>query len=302
MTRKIALMSFAGLALTTAAQAQVNSFVLNDGAFRFAAGETNGGAVARTGTGAGLFTNFGLIGTNTAVASSAVASGSDYLYQSAFWYRSAGDTREFALSNMTFSTALGGNGIFTRYVEPIGGNATANGTLTFELTYTLNQITSTSAALTINWSITNNTNASQRTSFFSYADSDIGSSSNDLGSYTAGSGVNFYRNDDVVVNDTSFFTMGADLRLNDRWNIGPFFGAGSPRVFLTNTAVDNLTDIDTTALGIDNNAAFQWQDIDIAAGGTIGGRVTLGYNYAIPAPGAAAVLGLGMLAAGRRRR
>ncbi len=300
MTRKIALMSFAGLALTTAAQAQVNSFVLNDGAFRFVGGTTNGGAAARTGVTAGGFTNFGLIGTNTSVGNSSVTA--DYLFASAFWYRSAGDTREFALSNMTFSTALGGNGIFTRYVEPIGGNATANGTLTFELTYTLNQITSSSAALTINWSITNNTNASQRTSFFSYADSDIGSSGNDLGSYTAGSGVNFYRNDDVVVNDISFFTMGADLRLNDRWNIGPFSAAGSPRVFLTNAAVNNLTDIDTTALGLDNNAAFQWQDIDIAAGGTIGGRVTLGYNYAIPAPGAAAVLGLGMLAAGRRRR
>ena len=301
MTRKIALMSFAGLALTTAAQAQVNSFVLNDGAFRFAAGTTNGGAVARTGTGAGFAANFGLIGTNTAVASSVVTA--DYLWQSAFWYRSAGDTREFALSNMTFSTALGGNGIFTRYVEPIGGNATANGTLTFELTYTLNQITSSSAALTINWSITNNTNASQRTSFFSYADSDIGATANnDLGSYNTGSGVNFYRNDSVVVNDSAFFTMGADLRLNDRWNIGPFGGATAPRTFLTNTAVNNLTDIDTAAGAADNAAAFQWQDIDIAAGGTIGGRVTLGYNYAIPAPGAAAVLGLGMLAAGRRRR
>jgi len=301
MTRKIALMSFAGLALTTAAQAQVNSFVLNDGAFRFAAGTTNGGAVARTGTGAGFAANFGLIGTNTAVASSVVTA--DYLWQSAFWYRSAGDTREFALSNMTFSTALGGNGIFTRYVEPIGGNATANGTLTFELTYTLNQITSSSAALTINWSITNNTNASQRTSFFSYADSDIGSAGNDSGTYTAGSGVNFYRNDDVVPpGNGSFFTMGADLRVNDLWNIGPFGGATSPLTFLTNTAVNNLTNVDTAAGAADNVGAFQWQDIDIAAGGTIGGRLTLGYNYVIPAPGAAAVLGLGMLAAGRRRR
>ena len=300
MKTVIAALALSGLA-ASAASAQVNSFTLNDGLFRYSVGAVNGGATARTGTGAGLSTNFGLAsGTGAAVTA-------DQLYQHHFWYRSAGDTREFALSNMTASFALGGNSIFNRYVEPIGGSTTA-GTLTFELTYTLNQITSTSAAVTINWSIVNNSNSSQTVNFFSYADSDIGSSaSNDSGSYTSGSGVNFYRNDDVVPpGNGSFFTMGADLRLNNNWNIGPYSTSAtsttSPLAFLINSSVNNLTNFDSAAGAADNCAALQWQDMVIDAGGTVGGRVTLGYNYVVPTPGAAARLGLGGLAAFRRRR
>jgi hypothetical protein len=303
MTRKLGLIAFAGLALTTAAQAQVNSFVLNDGLFRYAAGTTNGGASARTGIGANASANFGLIGTNTAATSSSVAD--DYLFQNWFWYRSAGDTREFALSNMTSHFQAGSNTIFTRYVEPIGGSGTANGTLTFDLTYTLNQITATSAAVTINWSITNNTQSSQTVNFFSYADSDMSftSFSDDNGSYLSGSGVNTYRNDNSTTDTARFFTMSSDLRTNDLWNIGPFSSTTtSPRTFLTNTALNNFTNSDSAAGPADNAAGMQWQDLMIGAGATVGGRITLGYNYVIPTPGAAALLGLGALAAGRRRR
>ena len=296
MKRIFGLMAFAGM-LTTAAQAQVNSFTLNDGLYRYSVGTTNGGAAARTGTTGGSSANFGLaLGGTTAVTA-------DYLFQNHFWYRSAGDTREFALSNMTASTALGGNSIFNRYVEPIGGSLTA-GSLGFDLTYTLNQLTPTSAALTINWSIVNNSNSAQPVSFFSYADSDIGTSAgNDSGTYTAGAGENFYRNDDVVPpGNGSFFTMGADLRLNDNWNIGPFSGATSPRTLLSDTALNNLTNIDTVAGAADNAGAMQWQNLVIDAGATVGGRITFGYNYVVPTPGAAALLGLGGLVALRRRR
>ncbi len=297
MKRILGLIAVAGM-FATAAQAQVNSFVLNDGLFRYSVGTTNGGATARTGTGGGSGANFGLA---SGLPTATTVTG-DYLFQNHFWYRSAGDTREFALSNMTFSTALGGNSIFTRYVEPIGGSSTV-GTLNFELTYTLNQITPTTAALTINWSIVNNSNSTQPVSFFSYADSDIGSAGNDSGSYASGSGVNVYRNDDVVSpGNGSFFTMAADLRVNDNWNIGPFSGTGSPRGLLTDSALNNLTNIDTVLGAADNAGAMQWQDLSIGAGGTVGGRITFGYNYVVPTPGAAALLGLGGLVALRRRR
>lgn len=292
--KNLAILALAGLA-SSAAQAQVNTFTLNDGLFRYSVGGLNT-AANRTGTGAGTDANFGL------ASGSGAAVTADYLWQNHFWYRSADDTREFALSNMTSSTALGGNSIFTRYVEPIGG-ATGGGTLNFELTYTLNQITTTSAALTINWSIVNNSSTTQALSFFSYADSDIASFSNDSGTYAAGSGVNVFRNDDVVFpGNGSFFTMASDLRVNDLWNIGPFSGITSPRTFLTNTLVNNLTNIDSAVGAADNVAAFQWQGLSIDAGGTVGGRITLGYNYVIPTPGAAALLGIGGLVAMRRRR
>jgi len=290
--KNFAMLALVGLA-ASAVQAQVNSFVLNDGLFRYSVGGLNT-ASNRTGTNGGFQANFGLAaGFNTVTG--------DYLFQNHFWYRSAGDTREFALSNMTFSTTLGGNSIFTRYVEPIGGSTTA-GTLTFELTYTLNQISTSSAALTMNWSIVNNSTAAQAVSFFSFADSDIGSFTNDSGYYEAGSGVNVFRNDDVVPDNGLFFTMASDLRVNDLWNIGPFSGAGSPRGLLSDLLVNDLTNIDTVVGEADNAGAMQWRDLGIEAGGTVGGRITFGYNYVIPTPGAAALLGLGGLVALRRRR
>jgi hypothetical protein len=158
--------------------------------------------------------------------------------------------------------------------------------------------------VTINWSITNNSNATQPVNFFAYADSDIGASAgNDDGSYTAGGGVNYYRNNDGTSLTANFFTMGADLRLNDRWQIGAFSGSdsASPRGALSNTLLSNLSNADTIGAAGDNAGALQWIS-EIAAGGSVGGRVTKGYNYLVPTPGAAALFGLSALAMGRRRR
>lgn len=305
MNRKMAMMAFAGMAISAGvSQAQtLSTLILNDGGFRYS--EQGLTATAnRTGTGGGSSANFGLIGTNTSAGNSAVAS--DYLFQNWWWYRSQGDTREYALSNQTLGTQLAGNSAFLRYVEPIGNNATANGTLTFEITYTLNQITASQAAVTINWSITNNSQSTQPVSFFAYADSDnssSGSASDDNGFYVAGPGVNYYRNDATTSNNTQFFTMGADLRLNNHWQIGAFSGssANSPRAALSDGVVGNLSDSDTIGAAGDNAGALQF-DVSIPAGGSVGGRVTKGYNYVVPAPGSLALLGLGGLVVGRRRR
>jgi hypothetical protein len=301
MTRQLALVAFAGLAFgASAVQAQVNSFILNDGLFRYSMDTTNGGAAARTGVGGGISSNFGLIGGNTSAGSANVDA--DYLYQNWFWYRTAGDNREYALSNMTFSVGIGGSSIYTRYVEPIAGGVGPNEALTFDLTYTLNQISATQAAVTINWSITNNAFSTQTVSFFSYADSDVPPSlSNNSSSYVATTGLNYYRNDETAAANGGFFTMGADLNLNNLWQIGPWLSAGSPRADLTNGVVNDLTNTNNTPLG-DNAGALQWQNLVLAPGGNVGGRITLGYNYVVPAPGAAALLGLGALAMGRRRR
>lgn len=306
MTRKIALIAFAGLAAAQSiASAQTLSTLrLQDGLFRYAE-TTITGSLNRTGTGAGS-ANFGLIGTNTATTSTTVVN--DVLFQNWWWYRSAGDTREFALSNQVSGQLnLAGNSATLRYDEPIGGSATNR--LVFELTYTLNQISPTQAAVTINWSILNNSTSDQPVSFFAYADSDLGtgfpggSASDDNGTYVPGSGFNTYRNDNSVTDTTNFFTMSADLRVNNGWQIGAFSGADavSPRGALTNAAVSNLANADTIAGAGDNAGAFQW-DLTIPAGQSIGGRVTKGYNYVIPSPGALALVGLGGLVAARRRR
>lgn len=301
MTRKIALIAFAGLAAAQSiASAQTLSTIrLQDGLFRYA--ETGITAASnRTGTGAGS-ANFGFIGTNTASTSTSVVS--DVLFQNWWWYRSAGDTREFALSNQTFGQQnLAGNSATVRYNEPIGGSTSDR--LIFEITYTLNQISPTQAAVTINWNIFNQSNVDQPVSFFAYADSDVGTSAtDDNGTYVPGTGINTYRNDNSLTDAANFFTMSADLRTNDRWQIGAFSGTDltSPRVALGNTAVTNLSNSDTIGAAGDNAGALQW-DLTIPAGQSLGGRVTKGYNYVIPSPGALALVGLGGLVAARRRR
>lgn len=294
-----ALIGVAGLASAASAQT-LSSFVLNDGLFRYSETTQTAGA-GRTGTGNGS-ANFGLAsGTGSTVTN-------DYLFQNWWWYRSAGDTREFALSNQASGIQLSPNSAFVRYAEPIGGSATANGTLNFDFTYTLNQISPTQAAVTINWSITNNSNAAQPVNFFAYTDSDMSftSFSDDNGTYTPGAGVNTYRNDNSLTDTARFFTLSADLRLNDEWRIGPFSTSAtntlSPLALLgANTGIDTMGNVDTAAGPADNSAALQW-NLTIDAGQSIGGRVTKGYNYVIPAPGTAALLGLGGLLAARRRR
>ncbi len=300
MTRKIALIAFAGLAAAQSiASAQtLTTMRLQDGLFRYTETGITGASV-RTGTSGGS-ANFGLIGTNTATTSTAVAN--DVLFQNWWWYRSAGDTREFALSNQTSGQLnLAGNSATLRYNEPIGGSSTDR--LIFELTYTLNQISPTQAAVTINWSIFNQSNVEQSVAFFAYADSDVASASDDNGTYIPGSGFNTYRNDNSLTDTANFFTMSADLRTNDRWQIGAFSGTDltSPRSALGNAAVSNLTNNDTIGAAGDNAGAMQW-DLTIPAGQSIGGRVTKGYNYVIPSPGALALVGLGGLVAARRRR
>lgn len=306
MTRKVALIAFAGLAAAQSiASAQTLSTLrLQDGLFRYAEG-TITGSTNRTGTGAGS-ANFGLIGTNTASTSTTVVN--DVLFQNWWWYRSAGDTREFALTNQTSGQLnLAGNSATLRYNEPIGGSSTDR--LIFELTYTLNQISPTQAAVTINWSIFNQSNSQQPVSFFAYADSDLGtgfpggSANDDNGTYVPGSGFNTYRNDNSLTDAANFFTMSADLRTNDRWQIGAFSGTDvtSPRSALGNASISNLTNSDTIGAAGDNAGAMQW-DLTIPAGQSIGGRVTKGYNYIIPSPGALALVGMGGLVAARRRR
>jgi hypothetical protein len=109
--------------------------------------------------------------------------------------------------------------------------------------------------------------------------------------------LNYLRVDASTTDNTSFFTVGADLRLNDRFEQGVF---SSSRLGLADTAVNNLTNGPLNFVG-DWTGALQW-DLSIAAGQSLGGRVTKGYNYVVPAPGAFALLGLGGLVAARRRR
>ncbi|MBY0313113.1 MAG: hypothetical protein K2W85_13665 [Phycisphaerales bacterium] len=287
----IALVGALGLAGVAQAQT-LSSFVLNDGLFRYSESNILGSSVRTGSLPGGRPFDFGFAGVGNSVTQ-------DYGFENWFYYRSAGDSREFALSNQTLGIQLSPNSVFLRYEEAIGGSATANGTLRFELTYTLNQISATQAAATINWGVTNNSQTTQDLSFFSYCDYDIGSFSDDQGLYTSLPGVDEIRTNATSSNNALFATLSADLRLASNWQIGTtgFSDALGLRDLITtnftNGTNNNLADV---------SGGYQFRLGGLAPGASVGGRVTKGYNYAIPAPGAAALLGLGGLLVGRRRR
>lgn len=286
--RSMMLGVVAAAGLTSAASAQLTSFVLNDGLFRYSEG-TITGASTRTGAGGGT-ANFGF-----ASGGGNLVTG-DYLFQNWWWYRGGQDTREYGLSNQVQGIQLNPASAFVRYLEPGVDGGAAN--LQFDLTYTLNQISPTQAAVTINWNITNLATFPQNVSFFSYTDADVGTSlSDDFANYVSGPGLNYMRVDATNADPSQFFTVGADLSLNDAWQMAAFT---STRLGLSDALVTNLPNSASPFTG-DFTGALQW-DLVLAAGESIGGRVTKGYNYVVPAPGALALLGLGGLAAARRRR
>jgi uncharacterized protein (TIGR03382 family) len=292
-SKAIGLFLLAGAALASMASAQLTSFQLDDGLFRYNERAITG-ATTRTGTGGGS-ADFGL-------ASGATGVSADYLFQNWWWYRGSNDTREFALSNQVTGTQLSPNSVSLVYEEPVGGGSTA--ALRIALTYTLNQISTTQAAVTINWNITNISTSTENVSFFAYTDWDVQGAGGDLYSRVLNFGFDQIRADDTTagIPNGAFATSSADLRLPSAWQVGPFSGTGSPRTALTNTAVDNLNNAINGTNPSDLAGAHQW-DLTLRAGESVGGRYTKGYNYdPIPAPGTAAFLALGGLAALRRRR
>src|SRR5262245_10039648 len=105
------------LSLTTAAAwAQIGNFVIFDGECRYELGGLIG---QRLGGNGGVGNLFG--------------GGLDHLFQNWFWYRGAGDTREYALSNQIFGAAAG-NQARIIYLEPINDGNTPN-VLLFDLEY-----------------------------------------------------------------------------------------------------------------------------------------------------------------------
>ncbi|MBX3408269.1 MAG: hypothetical protein KF859_00105 [Phycisphaeraceae bacterium] len=287
------IVALAGSALATVASAQLTSFQLDDGLFRYAERSITGSAV-RTGTGGGS-ADFGKASGATAVVD-------DYLFQNWWWYRGSNDTREFALSNQVSGVQLSPNSVALVYEEPVGGGTAP--ALRVSLVYTLNQISTTQAAVTINWNITNISMSTENVSFFAYTDWDVLGAGGDLYSRLLSFGYDQIRADDTTggLPNGAFATNSADLRLPNAWQVGPFSGTGSPRTALTNTTVDSLNNAINGTNPSDLAGAHQW-DLTLRPGESAGGRYTKGYNYdPIPTPGTVALLGLGGLAALRRRR
>lgn len=292
----LALAIVAGAASSAMARPTISSFSLNDGGFRYNERNLIGAGAAGA---IGGDMDFGL----AVGASPSTTVASDYGFRNWWYYRIGATGAERALQTQTDSLAPGGlnpNQATLEYTEAIPG--VTSGALKFLLQYTLTQVTANSAAVTINWQIQNTSQQAVNMSFFSYTNYDVGSFSDDAGKYTSTVSANEVRTDASSTDSANFATVGADILLNNRWQVaGNFFGLPDVDLGMIDASTTNFPDSVSPTTG-DIRSGFQW-DLAIAAGGQTAGRVTKGYNYSfIPAPGASALMGIGGILVQRRRR
>lgn len=155
------------LSASTPALAGINSFALTDGTMHFTLDNIVG---HRTAGDAGLATLETQVGSVSQL---------NHMFQCFFWYRANGDTREYAMSNLTFAS-LGMNTTITNYLEPIN-NGNTPGALLFSFTYRLSDLTTAigqpRAMLRIDVIVSNETAGPVTVNLFHYNDMDLNASS-----------------------------------------------------------------------------------------------------------------------------
>lgn len=262
------LVAAAGLALAaSAANAQTGTqFTISDGNAVFTGGATPTTAASGTSVTADLRVTG--------------ATGTDHLFGNWWYYRLEGtNTREFRFNNQVGPTVVAGNTATRNFAFP---------EFTATLTYQINSTGPVSGMLTetlvINPLIAGNLN------IFNYADFFIsGQDANDTSPMAGNAGMNIR---DVVTGQVLNFGASPSA---SHFQVGPF---GAVTTLMGNTVADNLTDVNSTVpAGSDIGGGFQWT-VPVV----VGQPITIVETFRVPAPSAAALLGLGGLLAARRRR
>ncbi|CAG0981273.1 hypothetical protein PHYC_01779 [Phycisphaerales bacterium] len=275
----------AGLALSATAMAQNTGAVLNDGNARYQLGSSTLGTgtlnTSATTTGGGPTIDFRHTGQGTGTW------GHDHIFSDWWWYRTSGDAREFAIASATSRTTFGTNGIEYGY--------NLSGGLTGRLTITVTDMGSNAARVDRSWVISNPGTADMSLSMFHFIDLFLNNQdANDVANLTN-------PNDRMLVTDSANAAVSLDW-----WGVGAAAasagGFSTVRGQFTDADIDNLNNTTFPAGPADIGGAFQW-NLVVPAGGSVSLMSSTGLNTpAIPAPGALALVGLGGLIGGRRRR
>jgi MYXO-CTERM domain-containing protein len=259
----VGILAVAGLASAAFAQAGSGGTIV-DGDTRFTLSSYTGG-----GTGVGPTADFVVDAGQT---------DTDHMFQAWWWFRLAGDTRETTLSNATSWSWVGNVGRLT-YTYP-----------TFRATvqYVVTGIEPGLGFVTQTVTIFNTTNQPLTLDLFNYQDLDMAESASNDSATQAGANV-------ISVTDGGNTGWRAEYEGTNAFQVASF---DSLRDMLTDINVDNLNGTGLPFGPGDWTGGYQWSfTLSPFTAATASATVTI-----IPAPGALALLGLGGLIAGRRRR
>lgn len=224
----------------------------------------------------------------------------DSLYQNTWWYRTAGDTREYGFSALTDYMAMGPSSAHLTY-EEAGSDGTGSALLRFELIYTIVGVNDGHGYLRTDWSLTNLTDGSLPVELFNYVDFDVAfDSSNDTALLTSfgPSYGQIKAMDSDAGKQFSITAAGAGL---SAWEIGVWPWTVYS---LTDDEISNLSSA-TSPNGPDDMAgAFQYT-LNLGGGQTAGGYTVLEVSTigsVVPEPGSILSLLAGMIGLVSMRR
>lgn len=272
--KSVATLAVVGLS-ASAAMAQPGG-TINDNNMRFTIG-----AAPVSGTAGGVPS--GDLFANQPVA--AGAANPDHAFETWWWFREAGGTRELAMNSS-------GGGAVSSFANNRGSMTQFYANFRADLAFEVISTGPGQGLLRSTLTITNLTASALEISLFNYADLDL---------------------NDTAANDRAVLSAPNLMRISDSTGpyVAEFSGVGadayqvgswpSLRSLLINAGVDNFNGTGLPfggAGGGDFTAGFQW-NVSIDAGFSRSVVSTISF---VPTPGAAALLGLGVLAAGRRRR
>lgn len=262
----LAVIGIAAAATSAFGQAGTN-FTISDGGTTFF---TGGATPTTAASGLSISADFRVTG----------GAGTDHLFGNWWYYRLDGvNTREFRFANQTGPTIVAGNTAIRNFTFP---------EFSATLTYQVAAISASSGMLTETLVIT--PLIAGNLNIFNFADFFISGQDASDTSPTAGPGSMDIR--DTVTGALLNFSASPTAT---NFQVGPF---SDITTLMGDLVPSTLTNANTTVpAGSDIAGGFQWS-VPVA----VGQPITLVERFVVPAPGTAALFGLGGLLAARRRR